>query len=506
MESVSSRHAGDLGGTLGSFDPSQAVTVQIAIDPDLAHTPAVQHAAWMLVNLLARAEGIVAAIRVVPDPDVPVRERTIPFGTAGHLHDRLAEAGTAIGVVPVTLGIAPADRVIVVGHRHPTTDEDSTALIALGAGWWGGVAFGPVRAAAWADVDAARDEPIGPYIAASLAAADVFLRIRDPRAAEISADRYGWNAWTSQPDNIPSQLGPGVRDVVLDSVGLAGVGAVGAAWMHTVWATSSVTGGVLAVDADAEGVSISNLNRGLLFCRKHLSAPKAATAAAVAAGSVEWDPRQGYFETEQPRPALLISAVDTNNARDALQALYSAQTLSASTQDLRAEVSVAGSPGVGACLRCFNTPEPTLSDSQLRARARHGGHAIIRELSEEIGVDTDDVQRRLDTPGCDTISDRMLTQLRAKYGQDAAPARFAVGFTSAMAGVLLAAETFRLFLDPTSRPLAASARTTFQFRRPASPLNGTRAYPRDQACPKCAPTTPAMAIWRARHEKWQLSS
>jgi hypothetical protein len=167
---------------------------------------------------------------------------------------------------------------------------------------------------------------------------------------------------------------------------------------------------------------------------------------------------------------------------------------------------VVGSPGVGACLRCFNTPEPAISDNELRTRAAHAGHTNIRELAEAIGVDTDEVRRRLDAPGCDMISDRMLAQLRAKYGTDATPARFAVGFTSAMAGVLLAAETFRLHLDPASRPVGASARTTFQFRRPGSPLNGRHAYPRDQACPKCALTNPAMAIWRTRHERWRPAS
>lgn len=502
MESVSSRHEGDLGGTLSTFDPSQAVTVQVAIDPDLADTPAVQHTAWMLINLLARGEGIVSRIHLVCPTKSDARPRTIPFGQATMLHERLLEAGSAIGVAPVTDDTGPVDRVIVIGRRHPTRPIETTDLIAFGAGWWGGVTFGvPAAPSSWEAADAVRGEPFGPYIAACLAAADVFLRIRDPRRIDVTVGLHGWNAWTAESEPAPNQSGPVLSNIALDGVSLAGVGAVGAAWMHTLWATPGVSGRVMAVDADNEGISISNLNRGLLFRRADLGAEKAATAAAAARG-VDWIPVQGRFEEQHPRPALVISAVDTNTARDALQAQYPAQTLSASTQDLRAEVSVAGTPGIGACLRCFNPPERAVSDAELRERAQHDTPDLAEELAQAIGTDSADVQRRLTAPGCDVISERMLAQLRSHYGEDAAPARFAVGFVSAMAGVLLAADTLRLYIDPSSRPTGATARTTFQFHRPDSPVNSTRPYPRDAACPKCAPDSPALAPWRTKHENW----
>lgn len=503
MESVSSRHEGDLGGSLNAFDPSQAVTVEVAIDPDLADTPAVQHTAWMLINLLARGEGIVNRIQLRCPTESVTQPRTVPFGQATMLADRLLEAGSAIGVVPVSDSTGPVDRVIVIGRRHPTRSIEAADMVAFGTGWWGGVTSGASSTpTSLMTVDIARNEPFGPYIAACLAAADVFLRIRDPRRIDATVGRHGWNAWTAYSEPEPSQLGPVVNNIDFDSVGLAGVGAVGAACMHTIWATPGVTGRVMAVDADKEGVSISNLNRGLLFCLADLGAEKAATAAAAATGGVDWIPAQGRFEDQHARPSLLISAVDTNAARDALQATYPAQTLSASTQDLRAEVSVAGTPGIGACLRCFNPPERVVSDAELRERARQAEPALAQELAQAIGTDFADVQRRLTTPGCDAISDRMLAQLRSHYGDAAAPARFAVGFASAMAGVLLAVETLRLYIDPSSRPTDATARTTFQFHRPDSPLNSTRPYLRDLGCPKCAPGSPALSPWRAKHENW----
>src|SRR5215207_8141194 len=58
------------------------------------------------------------------------------------------------------------------------------------------------------------------------------------------------------------------------------------------------------------------------------------------------------FEDLGVAPRLLVSGVDTNRARQALQGHYPPLILSASTFDLRAEVLRAGPPGLGACLRC----------------------------------------------------------------------------------------------------------------------------------------------------------
>ena len=505
MEAVSARHEGNLHGTLRPFDPRQAVSVQVVVDESVASAPAVQHTAWMLVNLLARAEGIVSRIDVLAPDTVVVHDRTIPFGADERLAHRLVEGGSLIGVVPVTADSGgPYDRTIVVGRAHPARPLNGDDLVAIGAGWWGGVALGAANVQReWEHISVDRHEPIGPYIAATLSAADVFLRVRDPRAAATTSFTHGWDAWRGVPVAAPSDLGPPVSGIQLDSVGLAGVGAVGAAWMHTIWACRGVSGRVLAVDADQKGVSRSNLNRGLLFRREDVDAEKASTAAAATPGDVSWVPHQGRFEAQTERPALLISAVDANTARDALQALYPAQTLSASTQDLRVEVTVGGEPGIGACLRCFNRPETRTSDDELRAHALGHEADVLGEIAAAIGTDVDDVRRRLSVPGCDAVTDRLLAQLRRRYGDDVAPARFAVGFVSAMAGVLLASETVRLHLDPASRPAGAALRTTFQFHRPDSPVNGCHRYARDHSCPKCAPEIPAMRIWRSRHKEWR---
>ena len=58
-----------------------------------------------------------------------------------------------------------------------------------------------------------------------------------------------------------------------------------------------------------------------------------------------WDPRKARFEDLGITPGILVSAVDTNRGREALQNRYPPRILSASTRDLRAEALRAGPPG-----------------------------------------------------------------------------------------------------------------------------------------------------------------
>jgi len=448
----------------------------------------------MTVSLLARAEGIVSTVGI-DCPDVEVRDRTIPFGAATGLGQRLIEAGGAIGVVPVVpAGGVVGQRVIVGGTGEDAGESGDIHLV--GAGWWGGVAIGR-RPESWVGLDHDRDESIGPYVAACLAIAEVFLKVRAPQLLADRPGSWGWNSWFRSNEAIPADLGPSWDVLDLSENALAGVGAVGAAWMHTVWSAPRANGRIVVADADAEGVSISNLNRGLLFRRADVERPKATTAAEAAVGTISWLPFNGRFEAQDHRPRVLVSAVDNNRARDVLQSLYSAYFVSGSTRDLRAEVVVGGDPGVGACLRCFNPPEVAVSDDELRARAARDDSASLAVIAADLGVQVESVEARLQPGSCDALSDRLLERLRRKYG-DEAPAQFAVGFGSVMAGVLLAAETIRFAIDEELWPSTASDRVTFQLQHPSAESNRVRAYFRDLRCPKCDGGVPALPMWRAR--------
>jgi hypothetical protein len=83
MERVSSRHDGDLGGRLHPGGTAPAIPVSLEIPSQVAGAPAVQHTAWMLLNMLARLDRVVAAVSVAcPTGTAAASSRVVPFAPA----------------------------------------------------------------------------------------------------------------------------------------------------------------------------------------------------------------------------------------------------------------------------------------------------------------------------------------------------------------------------------------------------------------------------------------
>ncbi|MBB3750815.1 hypothetical protein FHT44_003310 [Mycolicibacterium sp. BK634] len=351
-------------------------------------------------------------------------------------------------------------------------------------------------------IEGASPLPFGPYVAACLVVAETFLAARLPRHIPYPAASYGWDAWSQQHGNAPDTTAPDTcAGLDLTGTSLAGVGAVGTTWVQTLWAVPGLRGIVELVDDDREGVTKTNLNRCPLFGSMSLGKPKAQEAARISAvSSITWKPQLGRFQDSPGQPTLLISAVDTNRAREALQNQYVPRILSASTSDLRAEALRGGPPSVGACLRCHNPPEPLIADDTLRERAIAAGTETLDALANELAVERHVIEEALNRPACGEVGDRLLAALRRDHS--APEPRFAVGFTSAFAGTLLAAETIKLLLEaPMSADNPQHNNVTFQFLRPRSPINETRELGADPSCPACASTNPGSAVWHNRIQR-----
>ncbi len=468
--------------------------------PGTAHLAAAQHTAWMLVNLLARAAGIVTVVRVACPHPVPLTGRVVPLADQElAVQDALVTGGQAIGAVPVQAADRPkpGDTVIITGGAHPHAAQWPGARYVTGHGWWGAVSGHPLAACG-----PASDLPFGPYTAASLAAAEVYLRARLPGGAYDPSGTVGWDCWAQALAPHPAPGAPAaLADLDMSGTALAGAGAVGTVWMHAIWATPGVRGDVMIADADKEGITRSNLNRCPLFGTASLNEPKAAEAARICGdATITWDPHHARFEELRTTPGILVSAVDTNRAREALQGRYPPRILSASTRDLRSETLRAGPPGQGACLRCYNPPEPLPADDDLRAQVRAGGEQAVRALVEQASVGEAQVRRWLARPGCDEVGDRLLATLRRDLPEP--PPRFAAGFTSVMAGTMLAAETVKLLLSqPLAQGTTGASNVTFQFLKPAAASNAARVLARDPDCPACPPASPATRLWLERYER-----
>ena len=104
---------------------------------------------------------------------------------------------------------------------------------------------------------------------------------------------------------------------------MAGVGAVGTALLLTLWACGVAVPDAIAVDGDA--VSLSNLNRYVLFGLREQRLPKASAASALLRRGGPSPFRMRAVDTwwaeymrgtaSAAAPWLLISGVDTNRAR-----------------------------------------------------------------------------------------------------------------------------------------------------------------------------------------------
>jgi len=385
---------------------------------------------------------------------------------------------------------------ILVGSRRLVVGPESRAstgdLYLLGGGWCGGVSAAPIE-----HTPTESALPFGPYIAACLAAAEVFKAARFDQESYRPISSADYSAWSHAASTEFLPAGPASVQPSL-ALGLAGVGAVGNTLLHALWAVPDNSGAVLLADNDPEGITTTNLNRYSLFGTSLVGSPKASAAAALLAQyGIAWTPHDTSIDEIPTLPATMISAVDKNHVRHAIQNRYPARLLSGSTHDLRCEVLRCGPPATGACLACFNPPEQSVSTHEKRRQLQQANDSELLDLSSAAGVSVDEIKEYATTGRCGIAGELVLEHMRPA----AQPREFAVGFLSVMAGTLLAAEAVKGCCDQDQDiPLSDSRnRAVFQFWTPSSARNQAGFLARQETCAKCAPDTPATRIWKTRY-------
>ncbi len=428
----------------------------------------------MLVNLLARSVGTVAGLTVAC-PEAKLHPGVAPGYSAGSsLVMAVFESAKAIGAIPPMPAARAPEQSFVLGIGH-VDDADMTLVF---GDWWGGLAHTTFDAGAEVSL------PFGPYIAAAHAAGHVFRASRG--LVEFVPFVYdGWEHVTASeiPPNPPSMPENLAGDFLL-----AGVGAVGTAAMLTLWATPGLNG--TAQIADADTVDLTNLNRCVLFDASTVGLPKASTAAKVlqagGSGLLVWDPHDGLAQ-EHPRRQqplqLLLSAVDKNRSRLAIQRLIPAMVLGASTYNLRASLMRAGPPQVRACLVCHNPLEPEISDPELRERYLAADHETKARLAESVGISRSELDSWARTARCGELDNRALPILAAEL--DTQPHQFSVGYLSVLAGVLLAAEAVKERASVTGGLDDDKNHVSIQTVNPWSSRNNATRYLRQEDCIFC---------------------
>jgi hypothetical protein len=251
---IGNRHHGTAGGalTVGGWPQS----VELRLGPD-AYLASVQHTVWMLLNQLVRLSGAVAKITLTVPGNIPAVPKLSPLIAAEKpLLESLLEGVRAIGgpsdgFVPVEVraaGLRKSDIIVAIGF-HPDTDAN---YCCAGWGLCGGIFDREIRRP---NTDSGLT--VGPYIAASLAAGEVFraARLIDYRPEHqlfLNASDY---TTTSQPLWIDLPI-----NGELSSVVLIGVGAVGSAVLHALHPLP-LRGGIMVADNDKKGLEDTNLGR-----------------------------------------------------------------------------------------------------------------------------------------------------------------------------------------------------------------------------------------------------
>ena len=300
--------------------------------------------------------------------------------------------------------------------------------------------------------------PYGAGFAACLAAANLFRFLFLPKGRTLlDADV----SFPPDVDSFPSLTAAPLNDPLV----LVGVGAVGnsAAW---ALARTPLTGQVQLVDPEV--VELSNLQRYGLCERGDEGGIKVAIVAKEFNGSLKALPHRGtwasFLEAEGYRWERVLVALDSARDRRAVQGSLPHWIANAWTQLGDLGVSTHSFLGQDACLACLYLPLQTsknqdqivadgLKIPQLQDRVRFllgSGQATGRELCDAVANAWDIPPETLDP-----YVDRPIRELWVegicgggiisleKVGPAPGELQVPLAFQSALAGILLAAETVR---------------------------------------------------------------
>jgi hypothetical protein len=302
--------------------------------------------------------------------------------------------------------------------------------------------------------------PLGALVASAFVAAETFKRLLPPlphRGGSFEATAFSVWSYAVTPDQgpeLPSSL------QATEEILLAGVGAVGQAFLHAIKYGPSLEATIRVVDNDK--VDDSNLNRYVLATASDAEqqTPKTTLATDLfyagptvirpetrELGGVIDEINSGHL----PRPGIVVSALDNDSARYELQNLWPDYLFEGATGDTLLQIFRHAYDEGTACLRCIHPPpaEGTRFEESLAKTTGLPEERISRALR---GQDRFVTERDIES-----ADEHLRPTLREKLGQDlcgvlAEFERFAipeahvqpaVSFTSYLAGCLTAAEVMR---------------------------------------------------------------
>jgi len=448
---------------VGELTPS---SVQIVVHDDWAASAAGQFLVICLVNLLVRQAKFVSRVSVLAKTSaLQVR---LPSGrTIAPFPECLPEIGlwAVLDAIPVsTEQMRQADFTIFVGPPLGMPQSDAGhALAVVGAGWLAWI--GDPSAAT--DVAHPRSKnPLGPFLAASLASGEIYKRVRGIRRGRY-LESNGYSLWSGQsaPDYLELEDGPELVGLNLQPLHIAGLGAVGNGLAYIIANADFHDPYIVLIDDDSyDG---TNLNRCVLAGWVNLEQPKVQSVSdALNLAGVPNLPFKGTVRQYLARPItglrqdvaeatanlefhVVASCVDKGISRHDVQGLHPKLLLGGSTLDLKARANVYSLWPGAACLGCHNPAER--DGEKLRALEKQLNAMPPderRRFLEQNALDSLAIEQHLAEAKCGTVGEAALRDFASRSAPE-----FSVGFVSLGASLLLASALFRhtLFADSNSR-------------------------------------------------------
>lgn len=429
----------------------------------------------MLASLLARQAFAVNRIVFNLPAGVPVRAPLSPLiSPTGDFVDALREGLRLIN--PKVLVDNEISRSSISIRVGPGTQAPADFAISTSAdGWSGYVGQQPT------DQIGEDSNPIGAYIAAALSAGEVF---KFARAMRVTSGSYAECLWLDGYKFCISDSARPTPDLPakphLEPTTIVGVGAVTNGFLHTLYSIPRLCGDLTLIDDDKKGITKDNLERYVLFglpqtAGLHL---KASTAAALFDGTdllvqpadCSW--QEWYATNTQSALKMVISGVDKNSARHAIQDALPQVILGGATNDMRAQINLYDVTAGSACLKCRNPVERDVPDDVIISKLQVMSPQELSEEASRIGIDIDLLEEFLLDPkaNCGKISGATLQ----KFAEVTEEPAWSVGFVSLLCGVLLAAEYLKFMVQGLDHALTAErSMFRFQFWRPADERTNT---------------------------------
>lgn len=417
-----------LQGTTGQVMARVAANLIARFCPqiDLALPPGMSALETDLISMLRRIDASSdAGFRAITDPRGEPYAATLSIGKPPH------------GITDCTI-IEADGWLAILGHR-PTARE--TPIIHDG-------------------------NPFGALMAAALGAAEIFKHLLEPLRPG-KAFHFGDTTFStfdySVGGNDPGPAFP--REIAIPRSLLAGVGAVGNAFLLSLSNVAEIRGELMAVDDQAVD-DLSNLNRYLLAFEADADpqspTPKTVLAARLFEKSgIRVQPFQEslavflerLYRRDVRRPQVVLSAVDNNDARLPLQQLWPDILLEGATDHTLSQISRHEYDKGLACLLCihnFETADPDFSYTAHMAELSGLSEETVKASQAKAAlVLTNAHVERADREKRAFLSKRVgatvcsvLTEIEAISNRSAKtlPVQPAVSFVSMVSGLLMAAE------------------------------------------------------------------